>query len=229
MNWPKNFNVQFTVGVAAGKLHPSPTPIEKSAGKGFNALLFSHSVMSNSLQPHGLQHSRLSCPSPSPKVCSNSCPLSWWCHPTVSSSAAPFSSCHRPFPASGSFPMSQLFASGGQSIGALASTSVLPMTILGWLTGLISLLSKGLSRVFSSPQLESINTLVLSPLYGPVLRSVHDYGKTIALTIRTFVGKVMSLLFNILSGFVIAFLSRSNCLLTDSCSHRPQWFWRPRK
>ena len=229
MNWPKNFNVQFTVGVAAGKLHHSPNPVEKSAGKGFNGLLFSHSVMSNSLQPHGLQHSRLSCPSPSPKVCSNSCPLSWWCHPTDSSSAGPFSSCHRPFPASGSFPMSQLFASGGQSIGALASTSVLPMTIQGWLTGLISLLSKGLSRVFSSPQFESINTLVLSPLYGPILRSVCDYGKTIALTIRTFVGKVMSLLFNMLSGFVIAFLSRSNCLLTDSCSHCPQWFWRPRK
>ena len=154
MNWPKNFNVQFTVGVAAGKLHPSPTPIEKSAGKGFNALLFSHSVMSDSLWPHGLQHSRLSCPSPSPKVCSNSCPLSWWCHPTVSSSAAPFSSCHRPFPASGSFPMSQLFASGGQSIGALASTSVLPMTIQGWfplgLTGLITLQSKECSESLSN-------------------------------------------------------------------------------
>ena len=185
--------------------------------------------MSNSLQPHGLQHSRLSCPSPSPKVCSNSCPLSWWCHPTVSSSAGPFSSYHRPFPASGSFPMSQLFASGGQSIGALASTSVLPMTIQGWLTGLISLLSKGLSRVFSSPRFESIDTLVLSPLYGPILRSVCDYGKTIALTIRTFVGKVMSLLFNMLSGFVIAFLSRSNCLLTDSCCNCPEWFWKWRK
>ena len=101
MNWPKNFNVQFTVGVAAGKLHPSPNLMEKSAGRGFSGLLFSHSVVSNSLQPRGLQHSRLSCPLPSPKVCSNSCRLSWWCHPTISSSAAPFSSYHWPFPASG--------------------------------------------------------------------------------------------------------------------------------
>ena len=110
--------------------------------------------MSNSLQPHGLQHARLPCPSLSPGVCSNSCPLSWWCHPTISSSVIPFSSCLQSFPASRSFPMSWLFASGGQSIGATASASVLPMDIqdwfpLGW-TGVISLRSKGLSRVFSS-------------------------------------------------------------------------------
>ena len=114
-------------------------------------LTFSHSVVSDSLWPHGLQHSRLPCPSPSPGVCSNSCPLSWWCHPTISSPVIPFS-CPQYFPALGSFPVSQLFTSGGQSIGALAS--VLPMNIHGWfplgLTGLISLLSKGLSRVFSS-------------------------------------------------------------------------------
>ena len=106
------------------------------------------------LWPHRLQHARLPCPSPSPWVCSNSCPLSRWCHPTISSSVAPFSSCLQSFPASGSFLMSWLFTSGGQSAGALASASVLPMTIqdwfpLGW-TGLIFLLSKGLSRVFSS-------------------------------------------------------------------------------
>ena len=110
--------------------------------------------MSNSLQPHGLQHARLPCPSLSPGECSNSCPLSWWCHPTISSSVIPFSSCLQSFPASRSFPMSWLFASGGQSIGATASASVLPMDIqdwfpLGW-TGVISLWSKGLSRVFSS-------------------------------------------------------------------------------
>ena len=114
-------------------------------------LTFSHSVVSDSLWPHGLQHSRLPCPSPSPGVCSNSCPLSWWCHPTISSPVIPFS-CPQYFPALWSFPVSQLFTSGGQSIGALAS--VLPMNIHGWfplgLTGLISLLSKGLSRVFSS-------------------------------------------------------------------------------
>ena len=115
---------------------------------------FSHSVMSNSLLPHELQHSRPPCPSPTPGVYSNSCPLSQWCHPTISSSVDPFSSCPPYFPASGSFLMSQLFASGGQSIGVLASTSVLPMNTqdwspLGW-TGWISLQSKGLSRVFSN-------------------------------------------------------------------------------
>ena len=114
-------------------------------------LLFSVLVMSDSLLPHGLQHARLLCPSPSPGACSNSCPLSRWCHPTISSSVVPFSSCLQSFPASASFLMSQFFTSGGQSIGASASASVLPMNIQGWfpleLTGLISLQSKG---VFSN-------------------------------------------------------------------------------
>ena len=106
------------------------------------------------LQPHGLQHARLPCPSPSPKAYSNSCPSHWWCHPNISSSAIPFFSRFQSFPASGSFPMSQFFVSGGQSIGASASTSALPMNIqdwfpLGW-TGWISLQSKGLWRVFSN-------------------------------------------------------------------------------
>ena len=95
-------------------------------------LLFSHSVMSDSLQSHGLQHARLSCPSPSPGACSNSCPSSRWCHSTISSSVIPFSSCLQPFPASWSFLMSRLFASGGQSIGVSASASVLPMNIQDW-------------------------------------------------------------------------------------------------
>ena len=117
-------------------------------------LLFSHSVMSDSLQPHRLQHARLPCPSPSPGACSNSCPLSQWYHPTISSSVIPFSSCLQSFPASGSFPKSQLFTSGGPNIGVSASASVLPMNIqswfpLGW-TVWISLQSKGLSRVFSN-------------------------------------------------------------------------------
>ena len=116
-------------------------------------LSFSRSVKSDSLQPHGLQHTRLPCPSPSPRTCSNSCPLGQRCHPTVSSSVIPFF-CFQSFPASESFPMSQFFASGGQTIGASASTSVLPMNIqdrfpLG-LTGWISLQSKGLLRVFSN-------------------------------------------------------------------------------
>ena len=93
---------------------------------------FSHSDVSDSLQPHGLQHTRLACPSPTPGACSNSCPSSWWCHPTISSSVIPFSSCLQSFPASGSFPMSQFFASGGQSIEASASASVLPMNIQDW-------------------------------------------------------------------------------------------------
>ena len=118
----------------------------------FSSVHFSRSVASDSLQPHGLQNTRPPCPSPTPGVDSNSCPLSWWCHPTISSSVVPFSSCPQSLPASGSFPMSHLFASGSHNIGLSASTSVLPMNTqdwfpLGW-TGWISLQSKGLSRVF---------------------------------------------------------------------------------
>ena len=117
------------------------------------SIQFSCSVISDSLRPHGLQYTRLPCLSPTPRACSNSCPLSRWCHPTISCSVVPFSHLQS-FPASGSFPMSQFFTSGGQNIGASASTSVLPMDIqdwfpLGW-TGWISLQSKGLSRVFSN-------------------------------------------------------------------------------
>ena len=120
----------------------------------FSSVQFSHSVVSNSLWPHGPQNARLPCPSPTPGVYPNSCPLSQRCHPTISSSVVPFSSCPQSFLASGSFPMSQLFASGSQSIGVSASASVLPMNTqdcspLGW-TGWISLQSKGLSRVFSN-------------------------------------------------------------------------------
>ena len=115
---------------------------------------FSHWVVSDSLRPHGLQHARPPCPSPTPGVYSNSCPLSWWCHPAISSSVIPFSSCLQSFPASGSFPMSQFFTSGGQSVGVSALTTVLPMNIQVWfplgLTGLTLLQSKELSRVFSN-------------------------------------------------------------------------------
>ena len=115
---------------------------------------FSHSVVSNSLWPHQLQHTRLPCQSPTPGACSNLCPLSRWCHPTISPSVIPFSSCLQSFPASGSSPMSQFFTSDGQNIGVSASASVLPMNIQDWfplgLTDLIFLQSKGLSRVFSN-------------------------------------------------------------------------------
>ena len=117
-------------------------------------LLLSHSVMSDSLWSHRLQHARPPCPSPTPGVYSNSCPLSWWCHPTISFSVIPFSSCLQSFPASESLQMSQFFDSGGQSIGFSASASVLPMNIQGWFplvrTGWISLQSKEVSRVFSN-------------------------------------------------------------------------------
>ena len=170
------------------------------------------------LRPHGLQHTMLPCPSLSPWVCWNSCPLSWWYHPTVSSSVVPFSSWPQSFPASGSFQMSWLFESGGQSIGASASAPVLPISIQGWfplgLIGLISFLSKGLSWVFSSitvwkHQFFSTQPSLWSNSHILYMTAV----KTMTLTIRTFVSKVMSLLFNMLSRFVIAFLPRSKRLL----------------
>ena len=135
--------------------------------------------MSDFLQLHRLQHARLPCPSPSPRVSWNSCSLSRWCHPTISCSVTPFSFCCQYFPASGYFPMSQLFPLGGQNNGASASASVLPMNIRDWfplgLTGLISVLSKGLSRVFSSTVVKNISSMVFSLLNVPTLTSVHDY------------------------------------------------------
>ena len=136
---------------------------------------FSLSVMSNSLRPCGLQQARLPCPSPTPGAHSNSCLFSRWCHPTILSSVVPFSSCLQSFPTSGSFPMSQLFSSGGQNIGVSASTSVLSMNTqdwspLGW-TGWISLKSKGLSWVFSNTTVQKH----LSFPYRPTLTSIHDY------------------------------------------------------
>ena len=125
---------------------------------GFSSVQFSHSVMSNSLRPHELQHARAPCPSPTPGVHSDSCPLSWWCHPAISSSTVPFSSCPQSLPASESFPMCQLCAWGGQSTGVSALASFLPKNTQDWSplewTGLISLQSMGLSRVFSNTTVE---------------------------------------------------------------------------
>ena len=139
---------------------------------------FSRSVVSNFLRPHGLQHARPLCPSPTPGVYSDSCPLSRWCRPTISSSVIPFSRL-QPFPALGSFQLSQFSTSGGQSIGVSASASVLPVNIqdwspLGW-TGWISLQSKGLSSLLQ--QFKSISSLALSFLYSPTLTSIHDHWK----------------------------------------------------
>ena len=168
--------------------------------------------MSDSLRPHESQHARPPCPSPTPRLHWDSLPSSQWCHPAISSSVIPFSSCPQSFPASESFPMSQLFTWGGQSTGVSALASVLPMNTQDWFplewTGWIAFQSKGLSRSSPTPQLKSINSSVLSFLHSPTLTSIHDHGKTIALTRQTFVGKVMSLLFNMLSRLVITFLPR---------------------
>ena len=162
------------------------------------------------LWPRELQHARPSYPSLSPRVCSNSCQLSWWSHPTISSSPAAFSFCLQSFPASGSFPMSRLFASGGQSIGASSSVSVLPGNIqdlfpLG-LTSLISLQSKGLSRVFSNTTVQKHQFFGAQPSLWSNSH-IHTWlqKKTIPLTVQIFVSKVMSLLWNMLSGFILAF------------------------
>ena len=158
--------------------------------------LLCHSVVSDFLRPHGLQHARLPCLSPSPGACSDSCLLSRWCHPTISSSVVPFS-CLQSFPEPGSFKMNWLLTLGGQSIGASATPSVLPMNIqdwfpLGW-TCWISLQSKGLSRVFSQHHSLKASILWLSAFF--MVQLSHPYmatGRTIALTTWIFVGKVMS-------------------------------------
>ena len=189
--------------------------------------------MSKSLKPHGLQHTRLLCPSQSPEVCSDSHPLSQRCPPTISSSVIPFSSCPQSFPASASFPVSRLFASCGQSIGVSASASVLPMNIQDWfslgLTGLISLQSKRLSRVFfNTTGQKSINSSALSF----IVQLSHPYmttGKTTVLTRQIFVSKLMSLLFNKLSRFVIVFLSRSKHLLISWLQSMSTMILEPRK
>ena len=145
---------------------------------GINSVQFSSLVVSKSLRSHGKQHTSLPCPSPIPTACSNSCPLLRWCHPTISSSVVSFSSCLQSCPASGSFQMSQFFTLGGQSIGASASGSILPMNIKDWfpleLPGLISLQSKGLSRVFCN------TTVQKHQFFGTQLSNshiIHDYWK----------------------------------------------------
>ena len=177
--------------------------------------------MSNSLRPHELQHSRPPCPSPTPGVHSNPRPSSRWCHPTISSSVIPFSSCPQSFPASGSFQMSQLFTSGGQSTGVPASTSVLPVNTQEY-PGLISFRMDWLDLLAVLGTLKSLlqhhsskaSILLCSAFF--IVQLSHPYmttGKNIALTRQNSVGKVMSLLFNMLSRLVIIFLLRSKHLL----------------
>ena len=157
--------------------------------------------MSDSLQLHELLHTRLPCPSPTPRTCSNSCPSSWWCHPDISFSVVSFPSCLQSFPASASFQMSQLFTSGGQSVGVSVSESVFPMNIQDWsplgLTGLISSQFKALSKSFLQHHSSKISILRCSALF--MVQLSHSYmttGKAIALTRQTFAVKVMSLFSN---------------------------------
>ena len=177
---------------------------------------FSCSVVFNTLWHHGLQHARLPCPSSTPRAYSNSCPLSQWYHPTISSSVVPFSSCLQSFPASRSFLMSQLFTSGGQSTGAPASALVLPINIQDWsfrMDWFDLLTVQGTLK--SLLQYHSSKALIFQHSAFFMVQLSHPYmttGKTIALTIQTFVSKVMSLLFNMMSRSVIPFLPRSKCL-----------------
>ena len=187
--------------------------------------------MSNSLQTHGLQQTRLSSPSLSPRICSNSCSLSWWCYLTISSSAA-FSFCLQIFPSIRVF--SSESALHGQSVGA--SASVLPMNIQGWfplgLTGLISSQSKGLSRVFFSTTIQKHQFFATQEVRLSLQSNSHIhtwYWKNIALIIWTFVGKVISLLFNTLSGFVTAFLPRSKYLLFPQLQSLSSVIWQSKK
>ena len=184
----------------------------KQGGEQQVVIQFSHSVESSSLQPHGLQHARLPCPSPTPKACSNSGPLSRWCHPTISSSVVPFSSCLQSFPASVLLPMSQFFASGSQSIGTsgLIDSGLISFRI-DWLD-----LPEVQGTLQSLLQHHSSKGSILWCSAFFIVQLSHPYmttGKTIALTRRTFVGKVMSLLFNMLSRLITTFLPRSKHLL----------------
>ena len=159
LHWSFRRHLHLSAGIGKNAqylpLFPQAECLERSLSLSkTSSVQFSRSFVSDSFRPHRLQHARFPCPSPTPRACSNLCPLSWWFHPPISSSVIPFSSLLQSFPASRSFQMSQFFASGGQSIGVSASASVLPMNSqdwspLGW-TGWISLQSKGLSRVFSN-------------------------------------------------------------------------------
>ena len=155
--------------------------IKRCFPEALSSVQLSCSVMSDSLQPYGLQHARPACPSPTPGAYSNSCPLSRWCHPTIWSSVIPFFSCLQSFPASGSFQMSQFFTSGGQSIAVLALASVLPMNIQDWFPLGLTVWSphspQGSKESFPTPQFKNINSSMLTFLYSPTLTSIKDHWK----------------------------------------------------
>ena len=194
----------------------------------------SHSVMSDSLRPHESQHARPPCPSPTPRVHPNPCPLNQWCHPTISSFVVPFSSCPQSFPASGSFQMRQLFSSGGQSIGVSASTSVPPMNTQDWsawrMDWLDLLTVQGTLKSLLQHHSSKASILMHSAFF--IVQLSHPYmttGKTIALTRWIFVDKVMSLLFNMLSRLVITVLPRSKRLLISWLQSPSAVILEPRK
>ena len=194
-----------------------------------SSVQFSRSVVSDSFRPHESQHARPTCPSPTPGVYPNPCPSSLWCHPAISSSVIPFSSCPQYLPASESYPMNQLFAWGGQSTGVSALASFLPKNTQGWSplgwTGWISLQSKGLSRVFSS------TTVQKHQFFGAQLSSQsNSHVHTWLLEKRqTFVGKVMPLLFKMLSRLVITFLPGNKCLLISGLQFASAVILEPKK
>ena len=207
----------------------------------FQSVQFSRSVVADSfLQPHGLQHPRFPCPSSTPEVCSNSCLSSQWCHPTISSSVVPFSSCLQSFLASGSFQMSQFFALGGQSIRVNISNEYWNYSneYSNEYSGLISFrmdcldLHAVLGTLKSLLQHHSSKASILHHSAFFIVQFSHPYmlpGKTVALTRWAIVGKAVPLLFNGLSSLVIAFLPRSKRLLISWCSHHLQWFWSRQK
>ena len=190
--------------------------------------------MSNFLRPNELQHAKPPCPSSTLRVYPNSCPLSRWCHPTISSSVIPFSSCPQSLPASESFQMSQISASDGQIIGVSASISVLPVNTqdwspLGW-TGWISLQSQGTLKSLLQHHSSKASILLHSAVF--IVQLSHPYmttGKTIVLTRWTIFGKVMSLLFNMLSRLVMIFSPRSKCLLISWLQSPSTVILEPRK
>ena len=182
---------------------------------------------------HGLQHARLPSPSPSPGICSHSSPLSWWYHPTISSSVVPFSSCPQSCPASGSFPVNWLFASGGQTIRASALVSVFPMNIQDWfslgLTGLISLLFKGLSRVFSNTTVRKHQFFGSQPSLWSNSYITHDYWKKYSFDRTSLWGQSDVSVFEYDVKVCNNFSSKEQASLISWLWHHLQWFWSPRK
>ena len=240
LNWGKNRNIFF----ACHCTKPEHSTLKSKRGfsvrhgiilkfyKKYSVmLLLSPSVTSDSLQPHGQQHTRLSCPSPSLGACLNSCLMSWWCHPTISSSVIPFSSCHQSCPPLGSSEWAlHIKWSKYWSFSFPIRLSNAYSRLISFRTDWFDLEVKGDLESFSPiPQFKTINSSVLSLLYSPTLTSIHDHGKNHSLDYTNFVAKVISLLFNMLSRLVIYFLWRSKHLLISQWQSPPAVILEPKK